>query len=199
MLKKIIPKKQFPLILRRADGTSTIEFAIIFPILLFVLVYGGFETWAMITTSLRINRAASHVASVASRADATLDEGAVTSLLTSANTISTPTTLLTKGRVILTAVEGGANGKILWQRCKGDETGFVSAIGLMGAVANLADSNFPQPPKDTTALIAETYYKFSPTLVPTGLPPLVLKHKSISLGREEIPDTILANGAASNC
>jgi hypothetical protein len=35
--------------------------------------------------------------------------------------------------------------------------------------------------------------------VPTGLPGLTLSHKAISLGREEIPDVVVANGLASAC
>jgi Flp pilus assembly protein TadG len=192
-------RNSFHRFVRRADGTSTLELAFILPVIIFVLLYGGFEIWAMISTALRVDRTASHVAGVASRADATLDEGAVTSLLASTDTIAAPTPFLLKGRVILSAVEGGPAGKILWQRCKGTDTTYESAVGLTGDVASLSANGFPEPPKDTTALIAETFYLFEPSLVPTGLPGLTLSHKAISLGREEIPDVVVANGLASAC
>jgi Flp pilus assembly protein TadG len=194
MLRNIIAR-----IRHQSAGTSTIEFAFVLPVLLFVFLYGGVETWSIISTSLRVNRTASHVAGVAARADATLDETALTSVLNSADTIASPTLFLNKGRVILSAVEGGPNGKILWQRCKGEKTEFTSTLGTQGVVANLSGNGFPEPPADTTALIAETYYKFQFSLFQSGLPNITLKHKSIALGREDIPAVVINTGVASNC
>ncbi len=187
-----------PRLLTDSRGLSTIEFAFSLPLLIFVLLYGSYEVWQMISASLRVNRAASHVASVAARADATLDEDALTSLLKSANTIASPTPLLSNGRVVLSAVEGGAAGKILWQRCQGDKLTFTSAIGSVGATANLSGSSLPAPPDGTTALVAEIFYEYHPFLAGSAMP-ITLKHKAISLGREEIPDTVLATGVASSC
>jgi hypothetical protein len=186
-------------LVRNQRGASTIEFAFALPLLIFVLMYGSYEAWQIISAALRVDRAASHVATVAARADATLDEGALTSLLTSADRISAPTKILTDGRVIISAVEGGPGGKILWQRCKGAKIGYASAVGIPNAVANMSGNGFPMPPADTTALVAETYYEYHFVMTDTMMPPIVLKHKAISLGREDIPDTILTGGISSGC
>ncbi len=192
--------KPFKSMLCKNDrGVSTVEFAFALPVLIFVLFYGSIEMWRLVSDALRVDRAASHIAGVAARADSTLDEGALTSLLKSANTIASPTNLLSGGRVIISAVEGGPSGKILWQRCLGDKPSFVSELGSTGAVAALTANAMPTPPVGTTALIAETFYEHHFALVGTALPPVSLKHKSISLGREEIPVAVLANGLVSGC
>ncbi len=192
--------KPFKSLLRKNDrGVSTIEFAFALPVLIFVIFYGSIEMWRLVSDALRVDRAASHVAGVAARADSTLDEGALTSLLKSANTIASPTNILSGGRVIISAVEGGPSGKILWQRCLGDKPSYVSALGSAGSVAALTANTMPTPPVGSTALIAESFYEHHFALVGTALPPVNLKHKAISLGREDIPDTVLANGAPSNC
>lgn len=180
-------------------GVSTIEFAITIPLIVFGILYGGFESWQMISAALRVNRAASHVSTVAARADATLSEGALTSLLESANTIAVPTELLSGGRVILSAVQGGPGGKILWQRCRGDKTSFTSNIGVPGAVPNLTGNSLPVPPAGTTALVAETFYEYHLFLSGSMLPVKTLGHTSISLGREEVPDVVIASGVPSPC
>jgi Flp pilus assembly protein TadG len=184
---------------RSERGNSALEFAFSVPLLIFVLLYGGYESWRAISASLRVDRAASHISSVAARADASLDEGALTSLLKSANTISSPTDVLTEGRVILSAIKGGTGGIVLWQRCLGEKTRFTSAIGAAGSIAILAGNGFPTPPDNTTALIAETFYEHKFFLTDSITPPITLTHKAISLGREEIPDSVLSGGAVSGC
>jgi Flp pilus assembly protein TadG len=192
--------KKYPFALAsNARGTSTLEFAFAVPLLIFVILYGGYETWQIISAALRVDRAASHVSTVAARADATLDEGALTSLLKSANTISSPTDMLANGRVILSAVKGGVGGTVLWQRCRGSKTSFASSIGTVGGVANLSGNGFPMPPEGTTALIAETFYEHNYFLTGSATPAVTLKHKAISLGREEIPESVLADGTVSGC
>jgi Flp pilus assembly protein TadG len=192
--------KKYPFAMARSErGTSTLEFAFSVPLLIFVVLYGGYESWQMISAALRVDRAASHVSTVAARADATLDEGALTSLLKSANTISSPTDMLAEGRVILSAVKGGAGGTVLWQRCLGSKTSFTSDIGNAGTIANLSGNGFPMPPEDTTALIAETFYEHKLLLTGSVTPPMTLTHKAISLGREEIPDAVLSGGVVSGC
>jgi Flp pilus assembly protein TadG len=185
--------------LRSERGTSVLEFAFSVPLLIFVILYGGYESWRALAASLRVDRAASHVSTVAARADASLDEGALTSLLKSANTIASPTDMLLDGRVILSAVKGGSGGVVLWQRCLGSKTSFTSAIGTAGSVANLSGNSFPTPPEDTTALVAETFYEHKFFLTGSITPPVTLTHKAISLGREEIPESVLSGGTVSSC
>jgi TadE-like protein len=194
-LKKLIQLKN------RTDGVSIIEFAIAAPVLIVVFFYGGFEVWSMVSASMRVNKAASHVASVAARADANLDEGAVTSLLNSAERISVPTPLLANGRVVLSAVAiQMGSPRVMWQRCKGTRTDYASTIGTVGQPAAMASNNLPVPPVDITALVAETYYDYTFTFFELHGPTMTLKHKSVSLGREDIPATVKADMTIpSNC
>lgn len=124
---------------RDRDGTSTIEFALILPLLTTLGMYGA-EITNMQLTRMQVSQLAISVADNASRLQQsnnsvvapTLTEADVASVMKGADVQGTSIRLGQRGRVILSSLElDPVSGKqfIHWQRCTGGLTNRQSRYG----------------------------------------------------------------------
>lgn len=121
-------------------GVAAVEFALIAPILLTSLLYGGELAWYMLV-NLRVSQVTLQVADNASRIGDTssltnrkIYEGDINDVMIGAQLDGgTTLNLLSNARVIVSSLEVNSAGKqyIHWQRCKGVKN-VASSYGLEG-------------------------------------------------------------------
>jgi TadE-like protein len=184
---------------RQQRGVATIELALSLPLLLIVFFYGSFELWQMMSASLRLDRTTNQVSASAARAPVGITEGEVTSILKAAERSVLPTELYKHGRVIISAVEGKASQKILWQRCMGDLTSFKGSIGGVGEKAKYTKLKFGGPPEDVILIVTESQYEHGIALARSFFPTAKLEHSAVAVGRDAISPVVVAKGTASSC
>ncbi len=185
-------------LIRNRRGIGTLETALFLPVVI-ALFFGGFELWQMLAASLRLDRATSQVSAAVARAPIGITEGEVTSILKSAGRAAEPSPLLTSGRLIVSAVEGGPAGTVLWQRCLGSLSTATSRIGTVGNLANYTAAKLGAPTKDTVVIVAETQFNYPIRFIHNLFPPIVLRHASMSIGRDAIGNAVVNAGTASPC
>lgn len=141
-MKKLRPS--LPRFLRRIGlserGVAAIEFALIAPILLTTLLYGGEMAWYMMV-NLRVSQVTLQAADNASRIGDTstlsarkIYEGDINDVMIGAHLDGgSALTLLSNARVIVSSLEVNSAGKqyIHWQRCKGLKN-VASSYGVQG-------------------------------------------------------------------
>jgi Flp pilus assembly pilin Flp len=111
----------------RADerGVAFVEFALIAPVLLF-LILGGLEVVNYALAQLKVNQIAMTVADNAGRVTTGIDEANVYEVFAGANVIGQSMDFQSKGRIVLSSLQdneqkGGKHGQMInWQRCWGD-------------------------------------------------------------------------------
>ncbi len=138
--------KKLPLSTLRQDasGVAFVEFAYALPIFL-GLALGGLELTNYVTTRMRVNQVALHLADHASRmgegaqlAAKTVSEKQINDAFVGAALQAGNLDIFTNGRVILSSLEEmpppntPTRYRIRWQRCRGSLT-YTSAFGVSGA------------------------------------------------------------------
>jgi Flp pilus assembly protein TadG len=124
----------FKHIIRDLRGVSVIEFAIALPLFL-TAILGGLEIANMAIMQQRVAEIASEIAQNSARGNNQIDEADVSQIMTGARLSAEGSTILTKGRAVLSSVRLNAdkNGQwIEWQRCEGDNKTFKSTYGVQG-------------------------------------------------------------------
>jgi Flp pilus assembly protein TadG len=180
-------------------GVATIETVLLLPTLIFVFLFGAFEFWQILSASLRLDRATSQVSAAASRASVGITEGEITAMMRSAAVSAQPTQMLSTGRIMVSAVEGGPGGKVLWKRCMGSLTTFAGKVGNEGATADFAAANLSVPPVDSVVIISESQFQYPITLAPTTFPNVKINHISMAIGRDAVGNGVADIGTKSNC
>ncbi len=156
-------------------GVAAIEFALIAPILLTSLVYGGEMAWYMMV-NLRVSQVTLQVADNASRIGDTstltnrkIYEGDIHDVMIGANLDGGNTLkLLTNGRVIVSSLQVNAANQqfIKWQRCKGVKN-VTSSHGVEG---NLKPTGIGPAGQEVTApvgdavIFVEVIYDYKPLI-----------------------------------
>ena len=186
--------------LRRAqDGHATVELAIALPVFLLVICLGSFEVWRTVLINQRVARAATTVADLAGRLDRDTTEGQITNMLAAAQLITRPFDLEADGRVVISAIGGPSEQKILWQRCYGNLTGKSSVLGRQGGNAPLGQLGLPRPGTDATLVVVEVFYRYTPNHDFGITLARDFQRRSAFLGRLRTPDTIQNGGTRSRC
>ncbi len=195
----LIPPRIFNKLNHQSRGVATIETALALPFLVVMILFGGFELWQILSSSLRLDRATNQVASAAARSPVGITEGEVTSILKAAERSAVPTELYKGGRVIISAVEARASQKILWQRCMGDLTAFKGSIGGVGEKAKFLKIKFAGPPEDVLMIVVESEFEYNATFAGSIFPSLKLGHGTVAIGRDALSSSVVPKGTASNC
>lgn len=147
--------RKLALVLQRdTSGLALTEFAMAFPVLLALGMY-GIDTANLALTNLRLSQIALNLADNASRVgvNGTLSvqqmrEVDVNDILQAANIQGAAINLATRGRVILSSLEKDSTGvqRIHWQRCFGSMTGttydshYGRALNADGSTTDSANS-----------------------------------------------------------
>jgi Flp pilus assembly protein TadG len=166
--------------LRQCDaGVTLVEFALILPILIFVLLMGT-ELAYYAAVRMQVNQIAISIADNASRIGQT-DNSSVAPTVTEQNIDSVmfgamkqgaSISLKTRGRVILSSLERDATTSkqyFHWQRCQGTLTnksaygpqnfGLTSGTSLTGVGKN---GNKLQASATSSVMVVEVYYQYTP-------------------------------------
>jgi Flp pilus assembly pilin Flp len=167
---------------RDERGLAVIEFALVAPLLL-LLILGGLELINYSLAHLRVNQIAMTVADNSGRVMTGIDEANIYEVFAGGNVIGEPLEFEAHGRIVLSSLQdngqggAGAGQMINWQRCWGDLP-VGSAYGTEGTGrdnADLADgmgragSRIVSAP-GTAVMVAEVVYEYQPLVSANLLP-----------------------------
>lgn len=156
-------------------GVAAVEFAVISPILLTALLYGGEMAWYMMV-QLRVSQVTLQVADNASRIGDTstltnrkIYEGDVNDVMLGANLDGGKVlNLLANGRIIVSSLQVDSSGRqvIQWQRCKGAKN-VASSYGLQGELKPTGIGPAGQEvtsPANDAVIFVEVQYDYKPLI-----------------------------------
>jgi len=147
-------------LLRREDGVAALEFALLAPILL-VLLLGGAEVTRYIEMQQKAEKVAFAIADVLSQSEIVVAAD-VTDAMVAAGLIMSPYPFEAGGRAIVTSVafeKGRSRAEVQWQ-CASGSLKRDSSIGKVGDVADVPDDLLIDD-KDSL-VVAEVYYRYEP-------------------------------------
>lgn len=169
--------------LRRDErGVAFVEFALIAPVILFVIL-GGLEVVNYALAQLKVNQIAMTVADNAGRVTTGIDEANVYEVFAGADVIGKSMDFKQHGRIVLSSLQdngqnGGKHGQMInWQRCWGD-LGTAPAYGTQGlgrkddaleAGMGPAGNKITSVP-GTAVMFVEVSYDYQPLISDTILP-----------------------------
>lgn len=156
-------------------GVAMVEFALMAPLLMFVLV-AGLEVANYALVLLKVSQIAMTVADNAGRIPTGIDESDVAQTFEGANILGKSINFKTRGRIVLSSLEengqtGSKKGQyIRWQRCYGSLTAIAPSYGLEGAgrtSSTLAAGMGPTGKKiksspNTAVMFVEVTYQYQP-------------------------------------
>ncbi len=156
-------------------GVAAVEFAIIAPILLTSLLYGGEMAWYMMV-QLRVSQVTLQVADNTSRigdsstlTNRKIYEGDINDVMMGANLDGGSTlNLLSNGRVIISSLEVNTSNQqfIKWQRCKGVKN-VPSSYGIQGDIKTGGIGPTGQEvtaPTGDAVIFVEVVYDYKPLI-----------------------------------
>jgi Flp pilus assembly pilin Flp len=167
---------------RDERGVAFVEFALIAPLVLFMIL-GGLEVVNYAVAQLRVNQIAMTVADNAGRVTTGIDEANVYEVFAGANVIGQSMDFKQHGRIVLSSLQdngrgGGKHGQMInWQRCWGD-LGTAPAYGRQGLGRNdnsLETGMGPTGNKivsipGTAVMFVEVSYDYQPLISDTIVP-----------------------------
>lgn len=147
---------------RDSRGNSAVEFGLIVPVLL-VLVLGSVDLARFVILNQKLDRVAVSMADLVARAE-TIAETDFTDIFIAADHIAEPFELGAFGSVIISAVTNpdGDGAAVAWQRLGGGSYAATSRLGAEGDTATL-DDGF-EVREGETAIISEVFFDFTPLL-----------------------------------
>jgi len=159
---------------RAESGVAAVEFALIAPFML-ILLLGGYELARFIVVQQKAEKMAFSIADVVTQFDADeFDVNDVNLAFSATAQIMKPYTFGADGRAILSSVYKDPKDqkpKVKWQ-CKTTGLTNTSAVGAVGADATLPAS-LTLEDKDNV-VVSEVYYKFTPLLKKVITQPIVI-------------------------
>ena len=172
-------------------GSVLIEVAFSMPILL-ILFSGGFEISRYALLEMKVSRTAMTIADLVSQNPETVSETEVEGFLEAIPHIGKPFTMDdTNTQVIVTAVRADDTDtpKVCWQMSRMADLGETSAIGAHNATATLPNDITMK--EGDTAIIAEVFYDYTPTVFEGFVDPHILYNVSIYRPRLAKLDNLL--------
>ena len=166
-------------LLRERRGSVLIEVAFSMPILI-LLFSGGFEISRYALLQMKVSRTAVTVADLVSQNPESISEAEVNGFLEAIPHIGKPFAMDdTNTEVIITAVRADSTNtpKVCWQMSEMAALGQTSAIGAHDATATVPN-NISMVAGDT-AIIAEVFYSYTPTVFEGFVDPHILYNVAI--------------------
>lgn len=184
--------ERFADVTRDRRGMVLQETALILPLLI-TMMLGGYDVARFALLQQKLNRVVMTTSDMVAQGE-TISIPEVDIIFTATSTMVLPFTAGSSQVVILSSVSatGAALPKVDWQRKGGGTlTGVASKIGAVGANATLPPGFLVRAGEN--AIIAEVFYKFSPTFIPALVPPAVLYHRAVFRPRQSSLATLCAN------
>jgi hypothetical protein len=145
---------------RAADGNMAVEFALVLPVLL-LLMLGSAELARFVILHQKVDRVAVTMSDLVSRAE-TVSENDLDDMFVAAGQVAQPFDIGNLGVVIVSSVTNpdGDGPIVAWQRSGGGALSATSQLGIEGGAASLS-ADF-EVRVGETAIIAEVFYDFEP-------------------------------------
>jgi hypothetical protein len=147
------------------DGVSLVEFALVAPLLAFILT-GGFEVGRFVLLNQKLNRLAANTSDLVTRSE-TMSVDEINNVFAASRYVVSPFRLGTDGIVIVSSVSNpgpvdSSPPVVNWQQRGAGAGPAASFVGLEGAAANLPAGFTLRVGQDV--IIAEVIYDFEPFL-----------------------------------
>ena len=145
---------------RTKDGLAYLEFALILPILL-ALLLGGIEISRYIQTSQKVDKLTHTIVDLVAQAPQ-ISEGELDQIMIAAQHVMQPHNFTDDGVIIVSCVGYNEFDQLVvkWQHQGGGNLSRSSAIGAEGTAATVP-ADFTVEDRDNV-IIAETFFSFSP-------------------------------------
>jgi Flp pilus assembly protein TadG len=160
-LGKIGKRKHAAAFRRDSRGVAAIEFALILPILV-LLMLGCFEVPQFVLLYQKIARTSSGVADLVAQADNPLTTNQITDIFISAQNMMRPYDLLNNGAVIVSSINNPDNTGVIitWQARMGTDN-TASKLGAATATNPSLPSGI-DPASNEEVIATEVYYNYTP-------------------------------------
>lgn len=166
-------------LVRERRGSVLIEVAFTLPILI-VLFSGGFEIGRYALLQMKVSRAAMTMADLVSQNPETISESEVNGFSDAVPHIGKPFTMDSSNtQIIVTAIRADSTNtpKICWQKSEMGNLGQNSHLGTHDQTATLPQTIAMQ--EGDTAIIAEVFFNYAPTLFEGFVKPHILYNTAI--------------------
>lgn len=142
-------------------GSSLVEFGLILPVILFLLM-AGIDVGRLALANLKIYNAAASMADLASR-DKTLTAASLNDLFGAAAQIMQPFDIAADGTVIITGVSADVDNdpRIFWQSTGGGSLVAGSTVGAVVGDPAVLPAGIAMDAQETI-IVAEVFYRFEP-------------------------------------
>lgn len=153
---------------RGESGTALIEFAIVLPVLVLLLL-AGLQFSNLILLTQKVQRLSATLGDLVAQAD-TLTAAQLDALFTAGALVLQPFDHAADGRTIVSAVGLSPGGQplVLWQRADSGRLAAVSGIGTAGGAATLPPGFIMSDGE--TVIVAEVFHNFRNDLGSAVLP-----------------------------
>ena len=178
-------------LLRERRGSVLIEVAFSMPILI-ILFSGGFEISRYALLEMKVSRTAMTIADLVAQNPQTISESEVDGFMQAVPHIGKPFAMdNTNTQIVVTAVRADNTNtpKVCWQMSEMGDLGQTSTVGAQNATATLP-ANITMKEGDT-AIIAEVFYDYAPTVFEGFVDPHILYNVSIYRPRLAKLDNLL--------
>lgn len=148
--------------IRSGEGVSLVEFALVLPMLVLVLL-GGFEIARFMLLNQNLSRLATNTSDLVSRTDS-ISADEIDQVFEAARHILSPFALGTQGTIFVSSVsvEGVTTPMVNWQHSSAAMPTVSSAVGVPGEPATLPQGL--ELREDQDIIVAEVFYDYEPFL-----------------------------------
>lgn len=149
---------------RRADGITAIEFALVAPVLILLLL-GAFELSRFVWLEVKVDRAAVSLGDLLARQDS-VDETSVSSLFDAAGLLISPFPTAGSSRIIFTSISPTSGQDptpvINWQRSGGGTLAETSRIAPCGSGQKVTLPTGTVSSDIPVVIVTEVFYSYTP-------------------------------------
>lgn len=156
------PTRDIGALLRRQDGLAYLEFALILPVLL-LLVLGGVEISRYIQAAQKVDKMTHTIVDLVAQAPS-ISMAELDQIMEAAQHVMTPYPFSDNGVIIVSCVGYDAYGqlRVKWQHRGGGELVRASRVGAVGSAPVLPE-DFTLDNRDNV-IIAESFFTISPII-----------------------------------
>jgi hypothetical protein len=194
MREKLAVPESLHRLMHSERGSVLMEVALTLP-LLFTLFGGCFEMSRYALLEMKVSRAATTLADIVAQNSTSVTSTQIDGFVLAIPHIGSPFTMdNTNTQIIISAVKADASNvaKVCWQVSEMGSLGESSSVGVHNATAVLPDNIVLQ--EGDTAIIAEVFYDYSPTVFSSFVDPKIISNISVYRPRLATLETLMPSG-----